>query len=90
MIEVVELGLERSEEPCWEDVVAGDGLLYPDGALFIVESVGVIDRTHVSFMVRCVVPPELGSFETGHAGGLGRPRNASLASMGITLVKGNA
>jgi hypothetical protein len=74
----------------WDAVEVNDALLFQNGAIFVVIELCYNSpvNDHITFIVRCIMPSELGFFKTGLTSVLNSSKNASLASMGITLVKG--
>ncbi len=89
MIEVEELFLaRRAPGPTWADVEPGDGLVYPDGALFIVEARSLDDGLQVTLTTRCVVPPKASEGRLNQAYFLSRKNADPVANAGASLVKG--
>ena len=86
MIPVVVVETFAQPKPRWGDLRVGDGLMYPDGGLFIVESNGVDDGEFVTFLLRCVVSPDFGNFAHGELSMLGRPNDASLYDLEIVKL----
>ena len=83
---VIEDWMGQHIEPRWGDLQVGDGLLYEDGSLFIVESRAVDDWKDVTYITKCVVPPEDSGHKFGSEGLLSKPSNERLPKH-ITIVK---
>lgn len=88
MIEIVELHRVKHTGPCWAEVEKGDGLVWSSGAIYIVDSIGVDDGKHVTYVLKCIVPrlndsrdQEFGSLAHLHA------KKSDPLPNHITLVK---
>jgi hypothetical protein len=87
MISIVELGCSRPSGPTWGDVRAGDGVSYPDGALFIVDARAVDDGKQVTFLMRCVVSPTSIGYKYGDVVLLSKENREPLPE-GVTYSSG--
>lgn len=85
IVEIFDWGRHDCKGPRWCDVKLGQGLVYPDGALFIVESYAMRDRSSTTFLLRCVVPPAIGDYEFGDLSVINCENNWPLPE-GLNLV----
>lgn len=74
------------EGSLWRDVNIGDGLVYDDGALFIVEADEINDGRYCTFMLRCVVPPTVGDYVYGDVCMMSRPLHGPIPP-GSSIVR---
>lgn len=87
MIDIIKLWPHCSPVPLWGELHVGDGLSYPDGALYHVTARAVDDGKQVTFMMRCIVPPALGDYDYGDTVILSADKNTPLP-VGVTYSRG--
>ena len=87
MIDIIELATHRPQGPTWSEVRSGDGVSYPDGAIFYFVERAMDDGTQVTFVMRCIVPPNVGDYSYGDTVLLSVENNMLLPE-GVTCTRG--
>lgn len=72
--------------PTWDYLEKGDGLSYPDGALYVVEERVLEDRVQVTYLMRCVVPRQGVDEHFNDSVILSRPRREAMPP-DVSIVK---
>lgn len=72
--------------PRWRDLRVGDGLTYPDGSLFMIDARAIDDGEMVTYLTRCVVPPEDSAQRYGDLGMMSCYNNHPIPD-GCAIVK---